>query len=64
MTVLTKDELFVITGYKRPSKQHKFLEENGIKILMKDRAGYPVVLRSALEDYERTKQDPSALPRI
>lgn len=64
MTVLTKEELVAITGYKRPSKQKKFLQEKGIPIIWTDRAGYPVVHRSALEDFQKEQQLPSALPQM
>ena len=47
---LTTDDLFILTGYQRPSAQRRWLEQNGWKFEI-DGNGRPVVLRSHAEEH-------------
>lgn len=46
-TFITQDEIELITGYKRPLEQRKWLDANGWQFEL-NRAGRPVILREVM----------------
>lgn len=46
--ILTKDEIYRLTGYKRPSRQIEWLKKYGVRFMVAA-DGYPRVLRRELE---------------
>jgi len=54
-TFLTKDELTELTGYTFKKCQCRALGRMGIKFLVNDRLGTPMVLRKEVENQASTK---------
>lgn len=46
-TFITQDEIELITGYKRPHDQKKWLDANGWQFEL-NRAGRPIILREVM----------------
>ncbi len=60
---LSKEDLEQMTGFKRPSRQRKWLDHNGYRFDV-NAAGRPVVLMSAVEQKLGPTQNPRQTPNF